>query len=168
MFGFELKTTTERPIVPGRALDLLPPAPLPQDMKWASPNPRIAAAMSRWAAVIKREASRVVSPEARELVSRRLQRWEGEQMPISRSWVDKEVEDLKGQDRAIARLALVVAKASYQVDDSLVYDVLGKDRDETRLIRVLAWAAFSAARRIAERIAGGAGLIVNPGMDVKR
>jgi hypothetical protein len=77
-------------------------------------------------------------------------------MPISRSWVDKEVEGLTGRDRAIARLALVVAKASFQVDGALVDDVLSDDRDETRLIRVLAWASFSAARRFAERIAGAA------------
>lgn len=153
MFGSELKVTTERHLEPGRALDLLPPAPLPQDMKWARPNPRIADALSRWAAVIERETCRVVSPAVRALVGRNLQHWEGEQMPISRSWVDKETEGLTGRDRAIARLALVVAKASFQVDDTLVEDVLGEDRDETRLIRVLAWASFSAARRFAERIA---------------
>ena len=74
-------------------------------------------------------------------------------MPLSRSWVEEEVAGLTGRDRAIARLALVVAKASYQVDETLVGEVLGEERDETQLIRVLAWAAFSAARRLAERIA---------------
>jgi AhpD family alkylhydroperoxidase len=156
MFGSELKTTTERPIEPGRALDLLPPAPLPEDMGWASPNPRIADALSRWAGAIEREAARVVSPAVRELVRRNLEDWQGEQMPISRSWVEEEVQGLTGEDRAMARLALVVAKASYQVDGSLVEEVLGADRDETRLIRVLAWASFSAARRFAQRIAQAA------------
>jgi hypothetical protein len=162
LFGSELKVTTERPLEPGRALDLLPPASLPEDMEWAKPNPRIADALSRWAAVIERETARVMSPAVRELVHRNLQRWEGEQMPISRSWVDAEVQGLSGEDRAIARLALVVAKASFQVDDKLVEDVLGEDRDETRLIRVLAWASFSAARRFAQRIAEGVGRAARP------
>jgi hypothetical protein len=153
VFGAELKVTTERRIEPGRALDLLPAAPLPDDMVWAKTNPRIADALSRWAAAIERESSRVVSPAVRELVQESLQRWEGELMPISRSWVDEEVAGLDGKDRHIARLALVAAKASYQVDDALVEAVQGEDRDETRLIRVLAWASFSAARRIAGRIA---------------
>ena len=74
-------------------------------------------------------------------------------MPISRSWVDKEVEGLTGGDRAIARFALVLAKAPYQVDETLVGEILREDREETRFIRVLAWASFSAARRIAKRIA---------------
>jgi hypothetical protein len=67
--------------------------------------------------------------------------------------VDKEVEGLTGRDRAIARFALVLAKAPYQVDEALVGEILREDREETRFIRVLAWASFSAARRIAKRIA---------------
>jgi hypothetical protein len=153
MFGSVLKTTTERPIQPGRALDLLPPAPLPDDMDWAEPNPRVAAAVSRWAAVVERESARVVQPDVRNLVHDNLQCWEGEPMPISRSWVDKEVEGLTGPDRAIARFTLVLAKAPYQVDEALVGGVLRDDRDETRFIRLLAWASFSAARRIAKRVA---------------
>jgi hypothetical protein len=74
-------------------------------------------------------------------------------MAISRSWVDKEVGALTGRDRAIARFALVLAKAPYQVDEALVGEILREDREETRFIRVLAWASFSAARRIAKRIA---------------
>jgi integrase len=64
---------------------------------------------------------------------------------------------LTGQDRAIARLALVIAKAPYQVDEGLVEDVLSEDRREERFIRVLAWASFSSARRFAQRIAEAAG-----------
>ena len=74
-------------------------------------------------------------------------------MAISRSWVDEEVGGLTGRDRAIARFALVLAKAPYQVDEALVGEILREDREETRFIRVLAWASFSAARRIAKRIA---------------
>lgn len=153
MFGSVLKTTTERPIQPGRALDLLPPAPLPDDMCWAEPNPRVASAVSRWAAVVEREAAGVVQPPVRNLVHDNLQSWEGEPMPISRSWVDKEVEGLTSRDRAITRFTLVLAKAPYQVDEALVGEVLRDDRDETRFIRLLAWASFSAARRIAKRVA---------------
>ena len=153
MFGTVLKTTTERPIQPGRALDLLPPAPLPDDMYWAESNPRIASALSRWAGVVERESALVVQPHIRNLVYNNLQCWEGQPMPISRSWVDKEVEGLTGRDRAIARFALVLAKAPYQVDEALVGEILREDRDETRFIRILAWASFSAARRIAKRVA---------------
>lgn len=70
-------------------------------------------------------------------------------MPISRKWVDSEVKQLKGEDREIAKLVLVVAKASYQFDESLVravQDVI----DEKRLIRILAYTAYSAAKRLAQ------------------
>ena len=67
-------------------------------------------------------------------------------------WI-RRLRGLTGPDRAIARFALVLAKAPYQVDETLVGEILREDRDETRFIRVLAWASFSAARRIAKRIA---------------
>jgi hypothetical protein len=90
-------------------------------------------------------------------VERSLATWHGEQMPISRHWVEREVEGLNGADRAIARLALVLAKASYQLDPGLVTAVLGETRDEPRFIRILVWASFSAARRFAQIIAEKSG-----------
>jgi len=157
LFGGQLRATHIKALTPGRALSLLPPAPLPAGMRWAAPNPRIADALARWAAVVEREASCVVSLQVRELVVQNLQHWNGELMPLSRSWVDSEVRMLTGQDRAIARLALVLAKAPYQVDETLVEDVLGEDRCEERFIRILAWASFSAAYRFAQRIAEATG-----------
>jgi hypothetical protein len=168
LFGAVLKTTTERPIQAGRALDLLPAAPLPDDLYWAEPNPRIAAAVSRWAAVVERESAGVLQPHVRHLVHANLQCWEGEPMPISRSWVDEEVAGLTGRDRAIARFSLVLAKAPYQVDEVLTGEVLRDDRDETRFVRLLAWASFSAARKIAKRVADtvrGAGARCTAGFD---
>ena len=80
----------------------------------------------------------------------RLQAWRGEAKPISRNWVEDEIEGLSGEDYHIAKLILVVAMASYQFDDSLAEGVLTERRDEQKLIRVLALAAFSGARRMAE------------------
>ncbi|HSE36584.1 MAG TPA: hypothetical protein VLG74_04720 [Blastocatellia bacterium] len=157
LFGNELRSTHVEPLTPGRALTLLPPASLPADLKWATPNPRIADALARWAGVVERETSGAVSPAVRKLVARNLREWNGDLMPISRSWVDREVSVLTGQERAIARLALVLAKAPYQVDGSVVEDVLSQDRCEERFIRILAWASFSGARRFGQRIAEAAG-----------
>jgi AhpD family alkylhydroperoxidase len=157
IFGSELKATHIRPLRPGRALDLLPPATLPADMPWAKPNSRIADALSRWAAAVEREAEGVVSPAVKACVRRGLNIWRGERMPISRHWVEQEVDGLNGEDLAIARLALVLAKAPYHLDHGLVSDVLGEGRDEPRFIRILAWASFSAARRFAQLVANRAG-----------
>jgi AhpD family alkylhydroperoxidase len=157
MFGRELEVTRSVPLVPGRALGLLPPAELPDDMLWALPNPRIADAVARWAAAVEKEGAKVISPPVRQVVTRELHGWRGEQMPLDGSWIDSAVTGLSGEDRAIARLAIMIAKASYRVTDKMVADVLGEKRDEERLIRILAWSSFTAARNfariVAERIA---------------
>ena len=98
-----------------------------------------------------------MDPAVKACVEHSLDNWLGERMPISRHWVEQEVESLNGEDRAVARLALVLAKASYQLDQGLVSDVLGHGPDEPRFIRILAWASFSAARRFAQLVAEDAG-----------
>jgi oligoribonuclease (3'-5' exoribonuclease) len=74
-------------------------------------------------------------------------------MPISRNWVEQEVDGLDGNEHAIARLALVVAKASYQIDDGLVDEVLNYNPEQEQFLRILAWSTFTAARYVAARIA---------------
>lgn len=153
MFGAELEATRRVPLVPGRALDLLPEAELPTDMRWAKPNLRVADAISRYAAAVEREGAKVVSPEARRAILDSLNRWNGEQMPLDGRWVDRDVEALDGEDEAVARLAIVLAKASYRVTEKMVVNVLDEGRDEERFIRILAWSSFSAARRFARIVA---------------
>ncbi len=153
LFGIELRVTKARPLLPGKALELLPVAPLPDDMEWAKGNARIAQAVSRWVAAVEQEARFVISADVREAVCRSLSKWDGEMMPMSRSWVEAELEGLRDADRPIARLALVLAKAPYQVGGSLVDPVHSQVTDQTDFIRVLAWCSYAAARRFAARIA---------------
>ena len=153
LFGSELVPTRRLLLEPGRSLPLLPPAELPEDLDWARPNPRVADALARYAAAIEREASSAISERVRRTVEKSLSEWQGEQMPISRSWVETALAGLSGEDAAIARLAIVLAKAPYQVDDALAEAVLGDERDENRFVKILAWASFAGARRFASLVA---------------
>lgn len=147
-FGHELRATKRRRAVPGRALELLPRAELPEDLRWAECDPVIAGALARWTATVQRETHPVVPESVRALVHENLRSWHNERMPLSRAWVEPQVAGLRGRDQALARLALVLAKAPYQVTDDLVRPVI--DGDERRFVRVLAWASFTAARRYAQ------------------
>lgn len=153
LFGSELVPTRRLPLEPGRALSLLPQADLPEDLAWAEPNPRIADALGRYAASVEREAALVISSQVRQAVAQSLATWQGEQMPISRSWVESDLVGLDGEDLNIARLAILLAKAPYQVDGTLAEAVLGPERDEARFVRILAWASFTGSRRFVNLIA---------------
>ena len=153
LFGSELVPTRRLPLQLGRSLSLLPQADLPEDLAWAEPNPRIADAVARYAAAVEREAASVISLQVRQVVAQSLATWQGEQMPISRSWVEGDLIGLTGEDLNIARLAIVLAKAPYQVDGTLAEAVLGHERDEARFVRILAWASFVGSRRFVNLIA---------------
>lgn len=153
VFGAELRATRARPLVPGRALDLLPPAELPEDMRWAESNPRVAAAVARWVATVEHEGAKAVSPKIREAVIDALNRWDGGAMPFDSRWIDEDVKGLTGGDESIARLAIVLAKAPYRVTEQMVNDIRGGEQDEERFVRILAWSSFATARRFAALVA---------------
>lgn len=152
LFGHELGLSLAEELEPGRPLDLLPAADPPRDLRWAAGNPRLLRAFSCWTATVDRHAERAVPAPVRRLVEDRVDAWHGEPMPLSRSWVEEEVEGLEPPNRDVARLALLVALSPAQVDESVVEPVLGDD-DQPRLVRTLAWAAMTGARRIATGIA---------------
>jgi alkylhydroperoxidase family enzyme len=151
LFGNELRATKRRSAEPGRSLPLLPPAELPDDLAWAAPNPRIADSIARWAAAVDRETAAVISPAVRRTVSESLSRWQNERMPISRSWVEPDLAGLEGEDRAIARLTIVLAKSPSQVSEDLAEPLV--NGDEERFVRILSWASSVGARRFASIIA---------------
>jgi hypothetical protein len=157
MFGIELVSTKQTSAVPGTSLRLLRDTPVPPDLFWAKSNPRVQTALARWFDTVDCETRSVIPEPVRRRVLSSLSLWNNEPMPISRSWVDDEVAGLPPAHRALAKLILIVAKASYQFTEDLLEDACLID-DEDRLVRVLAFASASAARRLASIYANAAGL----------
>ena len=142
------KILLSRASQPGNSLKFVPKAALPDDLSWAASNPAVAAAFAGFAGVVE-EAGKAALPEAvRVLVGERVQAWNGEAMGISRSWVEDAVVGLKEEHRAAARLTLLTALASYQVDSSVVEDFQSQYPDNAQLVAATAWASFTAARRV--------------------
>lgn len=121
----------------GLSLEFLPAGS--EEFAWAAGNPTVADAFSRAESAF---ASVTASSAVRDVVRRELSSWDGRPPGVSRSWVD--AVDLPADDVAAARLALVVAKAPYQVDDALVTAAGLSDRE---LIELIGWTSFAAAQR---------------------
>jgi AhpD family alkylhydroperoxidase len=140
----------KRTIEPGASLVLLPDAQLPEDLSWAAGHATIAGAFARASAVIDSAGARSLPREVRELVHTRLS-GDAADIGLSRSWVDHAVAQLPAGDRAVAKLALLTALASFQVDDDVVASARRACPDDAALIELAAWASLTAARRAAPR-----------------
>jgi AhpD family alkylhydroperoxidase len=139
-----------RTVTPGDSLKLLPSAELPQDLAWAAADPVIADAFARAAAAFDAAGRRALPDRVRDLVTDRLATWSGEDLGISRSWVETAVEPLPRIDQPLGRLALLAAFASHQVDAELLNNARtrpGPIGDRTLLVAA-GWASFTTARRI--------------------
>ena len=140
----------KRAIEPGGSLALLPDTPLPEDLSWSAGHATVAGAFARASAVIDSAGARSLPLHVRDLVNARLSDDAGG-IGLSRSWVDQAVAEVPAGDRAVAKLALLTALASYQVDADIVASARRDCADAAALVDLTAWASWSAARRAAFR-----------------
>jgi alkylhydroperoxidase family enzyme len=135
---------------PGMSTPFLPPAPA-ADLGWAAGNPAIEEAATRAYAAFEAAGQRSLSPAVREVVLSRLDGWRGEETELSRRWCERLIRHLPDDEAAAARLALLTALASYQVDDEVVAEFRAHHHGDRVLVEAAAWASFAAARVIGSR-----------------
>jgi AhpD family alkylhydroperoxidase len=136
---------------PGLATDRLKPFPLPDDLKWAEAAPPVAASLA--ALTGRLEESQHLPDESRTVVQRAIAAWEGQTMPISSSWTDEHTGSLPEEQRAPTRLALLTSLAPHQVTDTDVAAARPLLTTDASFVAALAWAAWTAARRVEAWIA---------------
>lgn len=141
------------PVTAGAALGLLPAAPLPAALAWARPEPAVAGALSRAVAGVDAAAERWVPEAVRELLHAELAVSDGTPPGPSRAWLEPLVAPLDPAPRAVARLALLIALAPYQITDADVTAFRGVRPGDRELVELAAWASLTAAVRIASRFA---------------
>lgn len=132
----------------GASLDMLPPTAPPGDLSWAAANPVLADGFARAFAAIDAAGTRFVAEPVRELVLAELAGWHGENRGLSRAWVADAVSGLSASHRTAGRLALLIAIASYQVDQSVIAAHRLTQEDDQALIALASWASLAAARRV--------------------
>lgn len=138
-----------RDVEPGAALELLPRAVPPRDLPWAQGNPTLSAAFARAYTAID---NATVPESVRDLMTAELSDWDGQPPGPSRAWVTAATATLPEPDRATGRLALLVAKAPYQVDETVVGDYRAGTPDDAALVELTSWASLSAARLTGTRL----------------
>lgn len=132
---------------PGASLDLLPEAQLPPALWWAAGNPTIAPAVARADAAVEAAGRRTVPPAVRSLVLSELLEWDGQPKGLSRAWVEQAIKAVPVPERPAARLALLVAMASYQVDSTVIEAYRARERSDRALVELTSWASMAAAVR---------------------
>ena len=146
VLGYFLKPGAPPPA--GTSLALLP-VTATDGPGWAPPGGTVADAFARAAAAIEAAGERSVPPRVRDLVRREVKAWDGKPPGLSRAWAEAVLAELPDGERAEGRLALLTAKAPYQVGPA---DVRPERTDDRGLVELVSWAALTAAVAAGERL----------------
>ena len=149
VLGALMRRASRRPASAGTSADLLPAAPLPANLAWAAGSPAVAESFARAAGAVERAAGEAVPDSVAELLPRVLGSWDGRPPGLDRRWLDRALAGLPPADVPAGRLAVLVAMASWQVDQETVDTYRAAAGGARTLIQLTSWASFTAARHIA-------------------
>jgi len=132
-------------------------ADLPAEFRWAGDGSAVAGGLAHFAQAAENAGKESVSEDVRAVVTAHLKNWNGEQVPLSREWLKNAIAPLQQSNRPAARLALLSARAPWQVDADLIRSFRNSASEKASensvpdrlLLQTVAWASFAAARRIA-------------------
>ena len=141
---------------PGLATQRLPQRSLPKEFAWAATSAPIARAFAAMTDCV--ENARHLPEPSRDVVRHAVETWRGEPQPISSSWTTEHTDGLPAELRPATRLALLTSLAAHQVTDADVAAARPQLPTDAALVAALAWAAWSAARRVSGWITRPAGI----------
>lgn len=130
---------------------------LPADLSWADGDEAVGRAVGSFAAAAEAAGRRSLPPAARQVVLSRVEAWRGEDPGLGAAWVEVPHTGLDEPDAAAARLCLLVACASYRVDEQEVARFRVHYPGDHALIDAVAWASLAAARRIGSWLSAASG-----------
>lgn len=132
-----------RNYAPGRSLEFIADTPLPAHFSWANSRNNIAATLAYFHQQINQLAQGIIPGAVQQFVLEYVHQHRGQNMGLSRRWADDAVQSLESGQRLIAKVLLLTALASYQIDDDLILQVRQIFPQDSDLLALLAWGSYA-------------------------
>jgi AhpD family alkylhydroperoxidase len=130
-----------RNYTPGRSLEFIADAALPAHLAWAKSHHNIATALAYFHQQINQLAQGIIPVAVQHFVLEYVQEHRGQNMGLSRHWADDAVQPLEPGQQVIAKVLLLTALASYQIDDDLMLQLRQICPQDSDLLALLAWGS---------------------------
>ena len=132
----------------GDSLKFLPRADLPNDLRWAKAASNVTQAYACFASAVEEAGEFALPVEVRAHVEEEISEWTGKTSELGLAWSEDAISRFDEATQAAARLALLTALAPQNVDETVVLAFRKHFPEDAKLVGALAWASFSAARKI--------------------
>jgi AhpD family alkylhydroperoxidase len=137
----------QRRYTPGRALEFIADAPLPAHLAWASEHQYIAKALAYFHQQVNQAIKGIIPDQVQSFVLHYLQKHRGQPVSLSRRWSNDAVQLLEPEQRTLAQVLLLIALASYQIDDDLMLQLRRTVASDADIVAVLAWGSYAIFNR---------------------
>jgi AhpD family alkylhydroperoxidase len=136
----------------GRSLGLIEPASLPEHLQWAVSAGASGQALAYFHQTVQALGERLIEPRTREVVLETIRHKNRLNFGLSRRWADEAVAVLEPSQHVLAKVLLLAALASYQIDENLMHAlqvILSQSglneqySQDASILAVVAWGCYA-------------------------
>ena len=134
----------------GDALKFIEDYPFSKQFKWAEFVPAYSKALAAREILLKKIEHEVIPVKAVEVFKNKINRWQGEEMPLGKSWLTGTLNNLSETEKPVAQLMFLAAFAPYTIIRKDVENFRKIKHGDKELIEVCFWAIQILTDRIRE------------------
>ena len=144
------KSMVEKQTVAGEGLQFIKDYKIPLKLDWSKENLPYSKALTAEKMVLNQIENDLIPKEVSMLFKEKINNWQGEEMPMGRSWLHEIINKINLDEKPVANIVFLAAFAPYSITKSDIEAFRDIYNSDTELVEVCFWAIQNLTNRIGE------------------
>jgi len=136
-------------VAAGRSLQFIGQHEIPQHLHWAKSVPAYTRIFTARESVLAEIEKSVIPPTSARILKEAISAWQGENMPLGRSWLADLTKDISENEKPIAAIMLLAAFAPYTVTENDIRAFQKTNPSDKDLLETCFWSIEMLTNKIA-------------------
>lgn len=134
----------------GDSLPFIKNTPLTKEEQWAKNIPAYAMGLAAENKLLKDIQAEHIPQKSANLFKAKISEWQGEEMPLGKSWINKITANLDDREKPITTIMFLAAFTPYAITEKDIEDFRQIKASDAELLEVCYWAIQTTTNRIGE------------------
>ncbi len=144
------KSMVEKQSTTGDGLEFINDYPIPTSLKWSKSIPPFSKALAAEQVVLNEIEEELIPKKLAQLFIEKVNSWQGEEMPMGRSWLNEVIKPLSENEKPIAQIMFLAAFTPFAVTGKDIEDFRKAKPGDAALVEVCYWSIQLLTNRLSK------------------
>ncbi len=144
-----MKDFVEKKVEAGHALQFIGQHEIPKHLQWANSVPAYAQIFTAQESVLAEIEKDLIPPTSARILREAISAWQGEDMPLGRSWLADLTKDISEEEKSSATIILLAAFAPHTVTENDIRAFQENNPSDKDLLETCFWSIEMLTNKVA-------------------